>query len=332
VVVSLHHFRVQATSRAEHNIVAALQPISLCTEIRTGITVTESSSSDIHFYLHQRFAEIAEAHPCSIATPWPEPAILLTLTKQAAGLFIWAKTVVEFVDESNPPNQLDRILRGDLGDDADMDKLYELIMQHGVGRQPDAGALERFNAITAAIVLAKVPLRREDLSRILGDSTISRDIPFTLNALKSVIDSSDYIRIRHQDFADFLTARSPKKYLINQVVENRRLALGCLRIMNGERGLEFNKCNMQTSYARNDEMAYEDTISADLLYACRFWVDHLQATVFEGGDVLEGLQTLMYEKLLFWLEILGIMNEVHLASRSLLLARNWINVSSQTPL
>src|SRR6202044_2752977 len=166
---------------------------------------------------------------------------------------------------------------------------------------------------------------QDDLSEILGDSKISRDIPFTLKALKSVIDSNDYIRIRHQDFADFLMMRCSKKYLIDQFVENRRLALGCFRIMNSS--LRFNMCKIPTSYVANDEMAHEDSISTHLSYTCRFWADHLQGTTFEVGDVLQGLRTLMYENLLFWLETLGLMNEVHVASKSLLLAGNWSDVS-----
>jgi hypothetical protein len=64
-------------------------------------------------------------------------------------------------------------------------------------------------------------------------------------------------------------------------MQNETLALASLQAMVG---LEFNICEIETSYVHNDEILdldeREKSISTFLRYSCLFWADHLQAMAF----------------------------------------------------
>jgi hypothetical protein len=73
------------------------------------------ASDDIRLFLQTRFKEISERYP--LLSTWPGGLMIDRLTTRAAGLFIWAETLVRFVDngECFPKDQLDLVLQGDFG-------------------------------------------------------------------------------------------------------------------------------------------------------------------------------------------------------------------------
>jgi Mrp family chromosome partitioning ATPase len=74
--------------------------------LETGDLVSAQSNLDIQFFFEQRLAHIASRYPSLHS--WPGEPIIKQLTDRAAGLFIWAETVVRFLDQGRgfPDEQL----------------------------------------------------------------------------------------------------------------------------------------------------------------------------------------------------------------------------------
>src|ERR1700684_1621110 len=107
------------------------------------------------------------------------------LTERAAGLFIWADTVIRFLQQGFPKKQLERIIKGSFhqGGDA-IDHLYRQILQLAFTNNE---VLDTVKRVVGAIVLAKIPLRRTDLHHFLGQQEDEASIDFVLESLSSVL-------------------------------------------------------------------------------------------------------------------------------------------------
>lgn len=133
----------------------------------------------------------------------------------------------------------------------------------------------------------------------------------------------------HASFFDFLTDKKrSESYYIDPSPHHRSLTLSLLRVMKTD--LRFNICSLTTSHLRNDDVPYLDkrvkeAIPTHLSYACRFWADHLLATPYES-TILEQLRHLLYNQLLYWLEVLSLIKRVNIASPMLLSMLNWVQV------
>ena len=101
------------TSRAEQDIIQAFKntphtPL----KIFTGTSVTETSIRDIELYMKHEFKQIAARN--EISDNWQGDRTIVDLASRAQGVFIWATTVLIFVDTVNPQRQLKTILSGQL--------------------------------------------------------------------------------------------------------------------------------------------------------------------------------------------------------------------------
>lgn len=70
----------------------------------------------------------------------------------------------------------------------------------------------------------------------------------------------------------------------------------------------------------------EARISAEVKYASLFWSYHLRETGHDNEISVE-LKELMYNKFLYWLEVLSLLNKVAIANESLEITRDCIEVS-----
>jgi hypothetical protein len=132
--------------------------------LETGGRVNSSTSNDIRLFLRTRFADISEKYP-SLST-WPGEPTIERLTTRAAGLFIWAETLVRFVDSDKcfPEDQLDLVFHGDFREEGEViNGLYRRILDVSFG-DSDQRVLDAFFAIVGIIVLAKVPVCRDDIT------------------------------------------------------------------------------------------------------------------------------------------------------------------------
>ncbi len=111
------------------------------------------------------------------------------------------------------------------------------------------------------------------------------------------------------------------------------MANACLGIMNSM--LKFNACGIPTSHCLNNEIPrleslVSENISPSLVYACRFWAEHLKSASRDDEHLRAAVQpllkTLLYEKLLYWLETLSLVKSIPLAEMLLLAAADYTSV------
>jgi len=74
--------------------------------------------------------------------------------------------------------------------------------------------------------------------------------------------------------------------------------------------LHFNMGNLDSSSIKNADIDVKSTISPLISYSCLFWVDHVTQAPSDE-KMVKAVQFVMYEKLLFWLEVMSLTGNVH---------------------
>jgi hypothetical protein len=184
--------------------------------------------------------------------------------------------------------------------------------------------------------LQRFPLHEDDLPYFSFEKRSSvKDI---LGKLSSVISigADKRVRISHLSFSEFLCdpAQCPKPFYIDQKVESQRFTMACFQLMRD--GLRFNICDLETSHLFNNEVKdlsqrIENKVGRPLLYACRFWASHVQSTManeYNRFSLMKEVEEFLYTRLLFWLEVMSLVDEIAAANISLLTVAPQIAVSN----
>jgi hypothetical protein len=164
----------------------------------------EQSFEDIKKYLHHEFARIHRDHEtmATVAMPWPSQRIFDQLVEKSSGYFIYASTVIKFVDDQNlrPTEQLERLQEALSSESpfSGIDQLYTQILSRVPARLP-------LLPILKAITFSKFRLSSVTLEKLL--ELKAGDVQLTLRNLHSVLNVPDgYLKITgyHASFQDFL--------------------------------------------------------------------------------------------------------------------------------
>ena len=319
-------FKLIVTSRPEDDIFRALSEIGHCVELGSGENVSPSSSSDICSFLRRGFTRIANNYPGSLSPTWPGVEAIEHFTKHSAGLFIYADTLIKFVDEGQPEEQIESILSGTLHHGS-ITELYSQVLNVSF-KNPSEMVLEGFRKVTGTIILAKIPLGRQDILHLLDMKPVALD--HICNGLRSVLGTGDRLRFVHQSFVDFLM--DPEgchpSFLFNNAIQSRILLFRSLRVMKNE--LKFNICKLETSHILHDEIPnlkelVNQNVSAHLQYACRFWTDHMQKCDFEV-QIASEVEDFMANEFLYWLEVMSLVREVNRVAKGLRSVITWSKV------
>lgn len=341
------HYKLIVTSRSEADIKQALTGISDPLPLSAGAEVDDNASADINLFLRKMFAKIAKAYLGTLPPNWPGPEVCDELTRRAAGLFLWATTAIAFINMGDPVQQLDLLLHGvGLGD---VGLLYAKFLDVSF-KDPTADVLQDFQKIVGAVAFAKRPLTtqecatllplssptmldfvRKGLQSVLG-SNASNALPVTPGGvgpvgLSMVVDpSEDVLRFSHQSFVEFLlSSRCSTPFRIDETTSHKNLAKSSLRIMDQQ--LRFNIAQFPDSHIKNAALVdldyrAETLIGSPLIYAARFWMDHLQMCQWDE-DIFEKVKVLILDKLLFWFEVLSVVGEIYGASATLRSLLKW---------
>ena len=154
-------------------------------------------------------------------------------------------------------------------------------------------------------------------------------LKFIRDGLMSVIDSGSIFRFHHRSFEDFLLSPSFVEDLPefsgiqDRSLHERRLAVLCLNTMVSSE-LHFNMCDLKSSSIKNVDIPAADisAISPLVSYSSQFWTDHLVRTQ-RGENLMKAVEFVMYEKLLFWIEVMSILGKAHEVSAILKKALEW---------
>ena len=223
--------------------------------------------TDIKRYFWSRFDNIKQTHPLRTYIPatWPSSQIINSLVQKASGQFIYASTVIKYVDSAQhrPVERLDAVLRisNPVGDTpfAELDCLYRhvfasvhniktvlrilgalLFGQRLQSKKSASGSMELAIPITDPRFLEELlSLNRGDVYFALGDlhSILNVPDPRRSPATPNSKPPDAGIRILHSSLIDFLTDRSRAgRYFINSVKVHAELARACTRnLLSGKR-------------------------------------------------------------------------------------------------
>ena len=274
---------------------------------------------DITLFFKHELAKIREQR--SLDAPWPEKGHIQTLVNMAVPLFIFAATVCRFLGETNgnPRRRLDDILKYNAEDISRQDMTYLPVMNHlfsGHGEREREKLSLEFRNIVGSIVVLETPLSIISLTTLLD--VPQEDIRCRLDSLHSVLsiptDERLPVRLLHLSFRDFLLdpqkhGRSP--FWVDESEAHQKLATRCLQLLSSSKGLKQNICNLSSpkSFINEiDKQLLNETLPAELRYACRYWVHHLQQSKWQIYDN-EQVYIFLQEYILYWLEAMSLIGE-----------------------
>ena len=288
-----------------------------------------SVDSDIRLFFGTQLAGIIKNRSdCNLLRDWPSSSDLDILCEKAAGLFIYASTVVKFVasKDHQPTERLADIIslpqstveEGRSG----IDRLYTEVLQQAFLniRADDGKFYSRFQSVVGAALLVFNPLSVIALSDLLG-------IPYASTTLRSlhsllVIPTNETdptpIHALHKSFPDFLTNPGrciDQRFFIEPSIHHREILLSCLKVMKAR--LKRNICQLDDHVflSEVEDLSIRRTtyIGDALGYACKFWANHLAGTISNIQNTEElhkAIKNFFETSLLFWIEVLSLMGNL----------------------
>jgi hypothetical protein len=169
------------------------------------------STEDVRKYLLDKFARIHREHRATMAMvpePWPSPNIINDLVEKSSGYFIYASTIIKFIDDKNfrPTERLAVIIGMEEScfgvPFAALDQLYTQIL----AEVPARPQLLKILKLTIT-ELSYFPLSVTSIEQLL--ELEPGDIPLVLRGLHSVIklpedNNEGILSFHHASFPDFL--------------------------------------------------------------------------------------------------------------------------------
>ena len=301
-----------------------------------------SVDADIKLYFRVQLAKVAEARSdCDFTNQWPNSSDIDVLCKKAAGLFIYASTVIKFVSSQNhlPTERLTLITslpentayEGKSG----INHLYSQVLEQAL-HDVDASDHELyscFKTILGTVVLVFDPLTVKALSDLLKISNVLTTLR-SLHSLLLVPDSMSTeapIQAFHKSLPDFLTDAKRcggKWFFVEPKVHHAEILLSCLRLM--KERLRRNICGLGDhivlSEVKDLPAQKRDNIGEGLEYACHFWAKHLLEVPRSSPHVKEiekGIDEFFIKSLLYWVEVLVLTGNLDIGVYSMSNVEQW---------
>jgi hypothetical protein len=265
------------------------------------------------------------------------------LVQLTGRLFIYAATILKIVQniKRNPIDKLMELL-GVLNPERSLteahessllDDLYSRILAQAAS--DDDGTVNpkyvpRLRAILEVVIFARYPLTRRGLSGLLDID--AHELDSYLTSLVSVLVVPDVasaggvIRPLHQSFPDFVRQHGGRVHpglVIKAATANARLTEYCLARLNKD--LHFDMCDIRDPSLLNYEIQDLEGllrihVSFALRYSCEFWSVHC----LEGMPSTDprcqaplGLVKFCHNHLLHWIELLSLIDGLHIISRDI---------------
>jgi len=260
------------------------------------------------------------------------------LAAKSNGLFEWARLACEYLRPRfgvEPEDCFHEITDHGVGDARTLlDEMYTTFLKDLTRGSP----LDKFRSVMRQILWSKEPLSisaldsmRCKFTRKVDHFSVRIILGYMASFLTGTTDLLTPIRPMHASFYDFLLDKTRSgEFFIDESDVHHQLALASLCVM--QDGLRFNICGLETSYVRNAavadlEMRIEKNIPLHLLYSCRFWAIHLHDSPFDTNLANHVMAIVIGERILFWMEVLGVCKCIGEADRALTSAEGWLQVS-----
>lgn len=281
---------------------------------------------DIRLFVHQELGRLGNEG----TGKWT--SLLKKLVDNAGCLFIYAATASRYVIESppDPDSQTERLeeiilQEPDSEGTSAVDGIYKVILDASFKKYGAKKEVMALGRILQAIVCLQDPLSIRDLASFieLGENRI-RGLLSGFHSVLLIPGDQQHgpIQILHGSFPDYLLK---SRYLESRSLDSTRprihaaLAESSFRIMNEQ--LRFNVTNFPSSYHANNSIStyrFSEFIGAPLVYASRFWANHLQqAQAAHLAISTSVVEKFAKGKILFWIEVLSVLQTISTANPSL---------------
>ena len=231
-------FRVLICSRTEPNICNMFEKLADST-LQISLDDKYEPDIDIALYLRSKFSDIVNNHRRNhgipLPHPWPSEEAIRTLVSKASGQFIYAATVIRYVDGHERPDDRLKSVLGLSGSQysnpfTELDKLYQEIFR---------GVKPLTIHLLATLLVLKTPLPVASLGNLLGLQP--GDAERALCPLRSVvripnnIDCHAGVGLYPTSLGDFLfdSARA-NVYHIKMESAHATLAESCLKMLSNQ--------------------------------------------------------------------------------------------------
>ncbi|EUC54660.1 vegetative incompatibility protein HET-E-1, putative, partial [Rhizoctonia solani AG-3 Rhs1AP] len=256
--------------------------------------------------------------------------------KHAKELGMWDRELAD--GDCDPHDRLRAILdtfkSEEDGENEEIDQLYVTVLEAALGnRRLRKVERESMQQVLHTVVCARDPLTVSGLSELLQIRNADR-VRAVLRPLWSVlhiVGANELVTTLHASFPDFMFDPSRSKaYHCSPEAHNRILAEHCLERISRTQP-QFNICGLESSYLPDDMVSdiqerVAGAISSDLLYACRYWADHVEAGKCASALTVQ-LQDLLSTRLLLWMEVLNLNKLMRTGVECMKRAVEWCNRS-----
>ncbi|KAG6914754.1 hypothetical protein DXG01_015522 [Tephrocybe rancida] len=261
--------------------------------------------------------------------------LLEKLKELSDGLFIYAATVVKMVtaNDATVIEQVD-LLQGiiDLSDSPHLRDLYFQIVKDAVGLHKNRVQASRLQVLHT--ILCAIHPISEIVVAQLAKTTLDV-VAIVLKKLHAVMYKAHngMIYTYHTSFADYIlqtptaaeTAFDPH---CNIGLQHGFLAQRCYDIM--EKQLCFNICGLESSFVKDADIQglekhIQDKIDSPLKYAVLTWMAHLNLAKDPDKALLNVPQLFVEKLLLYWMEVVNLLNARREGMQMLDMFRSWIN-------
>jgi len=288
---------------------------------------------DIRKYIVGTFAKAAKE------TNWYTTADVDALAQLSDDLFIFASTALHYILDADHDDirsarlhQVTLAVVQSIVVTAQLDAVYEMVVTGAFNSVSfDAEEQNQLKLILACIVTSRSLLTVQALADLLN---IRLDIVrSSLRRLHAIVHvpEDDYVpglRTIHLSLDDYLFSRAPDRIRIPRSLGHGTLAHACLNIIGSE--LHFNVSRSSSSYESNPRTRPVN-ITPSLEYACIHWAHHIDIVEpsDEADSNLLSFDALIDRKfcpnLLFWLEVLSVLQAVGRAAGLLRIAMSTVS-------
>ncbi|THV04369.1 TPR-like protein [Dendrothele bispora CBS 962.96] len=296
--------RIFVTSRPDDDIMRYLSPESPHIHRHRLDIHDPSNRNDILIYIRHLLHGIAVR--LKLGESWPTDDVIEELATKSEGLFIWASTVINYIEKSfSPEDTLSSILSEsttDLAPGKKMDRLYENIL--GRCNWDDTGFVKGYNLLMGTIMALRIPLSISAIKSLHTASDarlIDRIMDSTLGSLlPTSSDVSRPLQVLHLSFREFVTTRADPPFFVDQKSHSQRLALSCLQVLNGT--LDDDIPGTGSDECFTVPIVSSDHISEEARYACRFWTEHVLDVRSPSKELQSSLAVFLGEGIIRWME------------------------------
>src|SRR5258705_13601551 len=278
------------TSRPVANVVRGFRDTDLMQDTNTLVLHRipwDISQKDIRVYLAERLSRIARSLKLK---SWPSTKAFTQLIEKSNGLFIFAATAANFIEDrnaSNPRRQLTILLSTKYITSTQtspyhhLDGLYLTVLHEAFPNISEDQKVSLQTVLGTAVLLYE-PLDVEGLEVLLEleESTVYSTLQH-LHSIAIIPDAGDGpIRLIHPSFPEFLVDPvrcNDPNFLVHPILRHTSVAERCLWVL---QTLSPDTCQINDPSIYNNEVTdlpdrIATCIPAHVRYACRYWALHL---------------------------------------------------------